>query len=222
MTLTVSRRLGITALVAVAVLAVVYPALRPYTDETTADGARAFASAAWAGAHSAAMVAFVLLPVGILGAAAHLPLGRGRTAATVLAWLGGAFVLPYYGAETFGLGAIGARAAADGDTGLLGLAEDVRMGGVALSFFGPGLLLLAASGVALAVASWRTPARLGGLLAGVALALYLPQYYVSPALRITHGVVLAAGCTLLAVALARRATASPAPASTSARSTRRP
>lgn len=203
----VSRRLGATALVAVAVLAVLYPALRPYTDETTLDGARAFASPAWAGAHSAAMVAFLLLPIALLGVTTHLHLGRGRSAAVVLAWLGGSLVLPYYGAETFGLGAIGARAAADGDAALLSLADDVRMGGVALTFFGAGLLLLAAAGVTLAVATWRTPARLGGLLAGLALALYLPQYYLAPALRIGHGVVLAAGCVLLALAVARRSPA---------------
>jgi hypothetical protein len=44
--------------------------------------------------------------------------------------------------------------------------------------------------------------RIGGLLVGAALATYLPQFFLAPSLRITHGVVLAAGCLLLAAGAA--------------------
>ncbi|GEN80350.1 hypothetical protein [Actinotalea fermentans] len=206
MNLSVSRSLGATALLLAALVFAAYPALRPYTDETTLDGARAFASGAWAAAHTAGMVGFVVLPVGLLGLAAHVAPGRGR-AAVVLAWLGGALVLPYYGAETFGLDVIGARAAADGDTGLLSLAEEFRTGALPVTTFGLGLLLLAGAGVALAATTWRTPARWGGTFVGTALVLYLPQFFAPPAARIAHGALLGVGCALLAATLLRRSAA---------------
>lgn len=207
MTLPVGRSVGGAALLLAALVFAAYPALRPYTDETTLDGARAFASGAWAASHTAGMVGFVVLPLGLLALAQHADLGRGRAAAVVLAWLGGALVLPYYGAETFGLAVVGARAAADGDPGLLSLAEEFRTGALPVTTFGLGLLLLAAAGVALAASTWRTRARWGGTLAGAALVLYLPQFFAPPAARIGHGALLGVGCALLATALLRPRTA---------------
>lgn len=206
MVLSVSRAAGAAALLLAALVFAAYPALRPYTDESTLDGARAFASGAWAAAHTLGMVGFVVLPLGLLGLAAHGELDRGR-AAVVLAWLGGALVLPYYGAETFGLGVIGARAAAEGDAGLLSLAEEFRTGALPVTVFGLGLLALAGAGVALAVGSRRTRARWGGALVGAALVLYLPQFFAPPAARIAHGALLGIGCALLAATLLRRSAA---------------
>jgi hypothetical protein len=206
MTVSVSRALGAAALLLAALVFAAYPALRPYADEATLDGARAFASVAWAAAHTAGMVGFVVLPLGLLGLATHVELGRGR-AAVVLAWLGGVLVLPYYGAETFGLAVIGARAAAEGDPGLLSLADDFRTGALPMTTFGIGLLLLAAAGVALAAGTWRTRARWGGVLVGAALVLYLPQFFAPPAARVAHGALLGVGCLLLAGTLVRRSVA---------------
>ena len=47
---------------------VLYPAIRPFSDETSLQGARAFGSTAWVWAHSLAIVAFVLLSLALLPA----------------------------------------------------------------------------------------------------------------------------------------------------------
>ena len=249
-----------------------YPALRPYTDETTLDGAAAMSSGAWVAAHVLAMAAFTLLTAGAAtlalltaklwrasaigahadGASAHgtpsadvmravvvpadvvpadvvpadvvpadvvpavptpsaaswlaAPAGaRPAVAATVLTWLGTSLVLPYYGAETFGLQVIGARAVADGDATLLELAPDFRYGALSMTLFAAGLLALTAAGILLAVARWSsgTLARTGGLLLGLGLALYLPQFFGPPSVRIAHGLLLAVGGAVTAVALLR-------------------
>ena len=54
---------------------------------------------------------------------------------------------------------------------------------------------------------WRTGTlgRTGGLLAGLGLMTYLPQFFGTPALRVTHGLVLGLGLVLIAVATARTA-----------------
>jgi hypothetical protein len=44
-----------------------YPAIRPFSDEASLGGAQAFASNAWLIAHSLAMVAFILLVLGLFG-----------------------------------------------------------------------------------------------------------------------------------------------------------
>src|SRR5437660_5388453 len=102
-------RLGALCLAVAGVLFVLYPAIRPFSDETTLRGAEAFASNAWIVAHVLAMLAFVLLSLGVLGSYAQLRRGAGEwpaALAVVLSWVAG-LTLPYYGAEAFGLHAIG-------------------------------------------------------------------------------------------------------------------
>lgn len=192
-----SRPLGATALAVAGALFFAYPALRPYADESTLGGAAAMSSTAWVASHLFGVAAFVLVAFGLIRTS--LP-GRSGRVATVSAWLGTVLVLPYYGAETFGLQVIAQRALDDGDASLLTLAEDLRLGAVPVTMFGAGLLALAVAGVALVVATWRGGPlpRLAGLLAGAGLALYLPQFFAAPALRIGHGVLLGAGLLLLA------------------------
>lgn len=197
---------GITAAGAFAVAGLAfaaYPALRPYSDEATLDGANAMASTAWVAAHSLGMVGFIALTLGVWSLRRLRP-SVSRAAALTVAptWLGVSLVLPYYGAETFGVRVIAERALASGDASLLELVEEFRYDVVALSFFGTGLVLLSAAGIALAVWLRSAPStmRLGGLLVGTAMATYLPQFFLTPALRISHGVVLGLGCLLLAAA----------------------
>ncbi|WP_154795603.1 hypothetical protein [Occultella kanbiaonis] len=192
------------ALAVAGVLFALYPAVRPWTDETTLAGAAAFASHQWVAAHTMGMVAFMLLAAALLVRAFES--GRAGPTAT-LAAVGAALVLPYYGAETFGLHAIGLRAVADADVSLLELADTVRYGPVPMTMFGLGLLALAVAGILLARDAWRAGglARAGGLLTGVMLALYLPQFFGTPAMRIGHGVLLAIGCIMLAIAWGRQA-----------------
>jgi Zinc-binding dehydrogenase len=59
-------RLGALALAIAGVLFVLYPAIRPYSDEASLQGAAAFASGAWIVAHVLAMLGFVLVALGLL------------------------------------------------------------------------------------------------------------------------------------------------------------
>jgi hypothetical protein len=210
---TLTARTAATVFVVAGLSFVTYPALRPYSDETTLDGAAAMASTAWVAAHTLGMVGFIALTLGVrslhrLRRAGRAP--RSGSASVALTWLGVSLVLPYYGAETFGVRVIAERALATGDASLLELVETFRYDTVALSFFATGLLLLAAAGIALArtLRGAAPTLRIGGLLVGAALATYLPQFFLAPSFRITHGVVLAAGFLLLAAGVAAGAATS--------------
>lgn len=178
------------------VLFVVYPALRPYSSEQGLAGAGAFASWQWAASHLCAIVAFVLLAQTV----ARMDLGR---VAAVMIGLGACLVLPYYGAEVFGVGAIGRRVGQSGDTGLLAVVDDIRFAGPAVTLFAAGLLLLAVGGVAAGRALWTSHRALGVMWA-MFLALYLPQFYAPPALRVAHGAGLGLAMVLLAADRLRR------------------
>jgi len=197
------------ALAAAGVLFAAYPLTRPYADETTLAGARAIASGSWIASHTFAMFGFILL-------AAALPVvqiltqsdstNRGGRKAAGLAGFGAALVLPYYGAEAFGLHAIAGRSLATDDATLLGLLDTVRYQPVAVTMFGVGLLLLAVAGVVLARTLWAagTALRWGSLILGGGLVLFLPQFFAPAPLRMTHGVLLGLGCVLVAITAWRR------------------
>jgi hypothetical protein len=178
-------------LVAAGALFVAYPALRPWGDATVDGMAGAFASPAWLVAHLAAVAGFVLVGFGIR------PLSR--VAATVW-WIGAGLVLPYYGAEAFALHALGLRSSGEA---LAAAADAVRNGPVQLIVFGVGLLLFAVAAV-LVAARGADRGRALALPFAVATVLFLPQFFLPPALRIAHGVLLGVGCVLLAVLVRRR------------------
>ena len=97
-----------------------YPALRPFSDEKSLNGARAFASTRWLVAHSLGIAAFILLAVGLFAVYEHIQdttAHRTARAGLLLSWIGVGLVLPYYGAEVFGLHAAGQQALTTGDTG---------------------------------------------------------------------------------------------------------
>jgi hypothetical protein len=206
----VSRnRLGALALAAAGVLFVLYPLLRPWHDENTVSGATAsMASTAWVAAHFCAMVGFILLPLGLLAVRGAIGTGRsstlaGRlaTVAAVVTWIAAGLVLPYYGAEDFGLHAIAGKHVG----GLLDVVRAVRYQPLAITIFGAGLIALAVGGVLAAVAVWRSGVlpRYAGVLVAVGTVLFLPQFFGPPAFRIGHGVVFGAGLVILAAALWR-------------------
>jgi hypothetical protein len=220
-------RAGLTAalLAAAGVLFVVYPALRPYSSETELEGALAFASDRWVLAHVCGMIAF-----GFLAAACVLTTsGASRTTQKsttqksttqkstttnspltgTAALLGVALILPYYGAEAFGLHAIGEAAVTHGAANLAEVAEAVRYQPVALTLFGAGWIVLAAAGIGWARMLWERGPRMGAALIGAGMVLYLPQFFLPPWLRIAHGVVLGAGLAAVAIAITR----APAPRS---------
>ncbi len=202
-------RLGASALLLAGVLFLAYPVVRPWHDETTTTGASAaMGSGAWVASHLFAMLGFILLPIGLLavvGVLVNTRVAHLAVAATVVTWVGAGLVLPYYGAEDFGLHAIAGPQGAGAD--LLELVEAIRFQPVAMTTFGAGLILLAIGAILAAVAVWRSGVlpRWGGVPLAVGLALFLPQFYTPPAARIAHGVLMAAGLILLGVALWRRA-----------------
>jgi hypothetical protein len=198
-------RMGAAALAAAGLLFLAYPAVRPWHDENTVAGAAAsMSSTAWVTAHFFAMLGFILMPLGLLALRAALAATRAEPlalAAAMLAWIGSGLVLPYYGAEDFGLHAIAGTAGPG--AGLLSLVHAVRDQPLAVTIFGAGLLLLAAAAIMVAVAVWRSHVlpRTSAILFATGMALFLPQFFGPPAVRIAHGILLAAGLIILAAAL---------------------
>lgn len=192
---------------AAGVLMAAYLLLRPYGDlrEDPAAVAEAFASPLWIAAH----VCGALAPACVAWLAVRLADLTGGAAAGFArrsGLAGAVLVLPYYGAETFGLHALG-RAALDGDTAALDLADPIRGQPVAVAMFGAGLLLLAASGIAVALAWQRSCSGGAGRGAawplGVMTALLLPQFFLPPAGRIAYGVAYLLAAAVLAAAAYR-------------------
>lgn len=207
------------AFVAAGLSFLLFPVLRPWPDETvaTAELATAFASDRWVVAHLCGILGLALLAPALLGLRTVLAQagpaadgdradarpGAGVGAATwalVTAWTGAGLAALYFGAEIFGIRTIAEAVLRDGDLGLLADVEVLRMQPWAVAVFAAGLLLLAVSGVLVAVALWRagTRARWAGVPLAAGLVLLLPQFFGGPELRITHGVLVAAGCVLVA------------------------
>src|SRR5262249_12908125 len=110
-------------------------------------------------------------------------------------------VVPYYGAEDFGLHAIAGSAGSRAD--LLSLVHAVRYQPLAVTIFGTGLLLLAAAAIMAAIAVWRSNVlpRASAILFATGMALFLPQFFSPATVRIAHGILLAAGSPPLAAHL---------------------
>jgi len=200
-------RLGAAAPAIAGVLFVLYPALRPFSDETSLAGAAAFASSAWLLAHMLAMVGFVLTTLGLLGlylSVQDTPAERLSFWALIVFWIGAGLMLPFYGGEAFGLHAIGERALANQSQALVSMAEVVRSG-AGLMMFLVGLLLLAAGAILSAAAVWKSGRlpRWSGVPFALGFALYIPQFFGSQPLRVAHGVLVAVGCVWLAAGMWR-------------------
>lgn len=204
-------RAGAVALAVAGVLFVLYPAIRPFSDETTLAGAQAFASNAWVVSHVMGMLGFIGVGLGLLGlyiALARTPAASQAVSkafwAVVLGWMGTGLTLTYYGAEVYGLRVIGRQALSQHDASVLTLAGQVR-GVPGEVIFAVGLVLVAVAGVMAASASWRLGglARWGALVVAAGLALYIPQFFFGQPVRVAHGALLAAGCLCLAAGLWR-------------------
>lgn len=199
------------------ILMATYLLLRPYGDAdsaTSPEAAAAYASQWWVVAHLAGALA--LVQVGRLGLRIDDLLGTTTTFAARWTGLAGAvLVLPIYGAETFGLHAVGRAGLADATAMTLvgGVRGQDHPAGMTL--FALGLLLLSVSGLSTAIA-WQGAARSGRWAApawaawpfAAGAALVLPQFFLPPAGRMAFGVVFAAASVLLAV-IAQRATTLP-------------
>jgi hypothetical protein len=200
-------RLGALALALAGVLFVLYPALRPWPDESTVDGAtRAMSSGWWVASHLFAIVGFILVPLGLLALRRAVGATRAEPvalAAAVASWIGAGLTLPYYGAEDFGLHAIAVQAVEGAGGDLLETVDAVRFHPVAATTFGLGLLLLAVGAILAATAIWRSRIlpRYSGVPFAIGFALFIPQFYAPPAVRIAHGVLVGAGLIWMALTL---------------------
>ncbi len=197
-----SSRAATLALLIAGVSFFLYPAVRPFSDEASLQGAAAFASQSWLLAHTLAMAGFVTLSLGLLGLWNHLratAAGLLAGAALLLSWIGTGLILPYYGAETFGLHTLGQEALRRQDAAVLALAKAIRWQ-EGLWFILPGLLALAVGAVTLAVAVWRSAVlpKWTGIPLAAGLVLFLPQFFTPQAVRLGHGALMLLGCLLLA------------------------
>ncbi|GAB3649608.1 hypothetical protein [Glycomyces tarimensis] len=210
-------RLGALGMAVAGILFVLYEAVAPRTDQTTLEGAESWASAGWAFSHIAAIVGLILIPMTWGALRMHLD-GIGaakpeRTAflAGALGVIGSGLTISYYGAEVYGLKAIGARAVADGDASLTEVGEAFRMDPTAATVFVIGLGLIAVAAVLAAVAVWRsgTMHRWSAVPMAVAMVLYLPQFFVPQPARIAWGALVAVSALWIAVELWRAAAKQP-------------
>ncbi len=193
-------RAGAVTLAVAAPLFLLYPALRPWADESTMEGAvHGMGSEWWTVSHMAAMIGFILVALGLLALQSIGAMTRVASAAVITSWIGAGLTLTYYGAETFGRGSIARHIEDPADFELLAQVDAERFGTAAIVTFGLGLLLLAVGGVLTAVAVWRSGVlpRFSGVLFGLGYALFLPQFFAPPAVRIAHGALLALGLVWL-------------------------
>ncbi|WP_278261125.1 hypothetical protein [Nocardia sp. AG03] len=196
-------RWSTTAFAIAAVLFLGYGILPPRADETTLAGAEAWASTGWLVGHLAAGIGFILYTLGLLGIYLTVRATRAEPIAlraTVIAWIGAGVTLLYYGAEVYGLRALGTRAVAEQNPALLGIGEDFRYDPTAATLFALGLGLLAVGAVLAAVAVWRagTLPRAAAVVQAVGFTLLIPQFFTPQPVRIAHAVLLAVGLLWLA------------------------
>ena len=200
-------RFGAAGLAIAGVLFVMYPAIRPFSDETTLEGAAAFASSSWLVAHVLAMIGFIL--ISLAAGALWLALSASRAErvafrAAVATAVGVGLSLPFYGGEAFGLHAIGTAALREQSTTILAISGDVR-GGAALVIFLAGLTVLGLGAVGLAIAAWRSGVlgKWSGVPFAVGFGLFIPQFFWAQPLRVAHGALIALGCFWIASELWR-------------------
>lgn len=205
-------RLGSGALAVAGILFVLYPAIRPFSDETSLQGAAAFASTAWIVAHLLAMGGFILLALGLLGLHSALQdssVVRLSFWALVVGLIGVGLTLPFYGGEAFGLHAIGQEALRQHNAALVSLTVVIR-GEPQLLMFTAGLLLIGISAIIVATAVWKsgTFAKWSGLPFALGFTLYLPQFFGTQPIRVAHGLLVMAGCLWIAWGLWRQSSRS--------------
>ena len=179
-----------------------YLVARPYGDAGShADTAQAFASTAWIIAHICGGLA--LAAIGQLGLRLHDL--NGSTAAKAARFFGlGSVVLtlPYYGAESFGLHAVGRMATTQ--PAILTLTNNIRYQPVAFVMFGVGLILLAIAGISVGMAATRSLAlrpKWAAWPLAVAIVLFPAQFFVPPVGRIGFGVAFALAAVVFTAAL---------------------
>lgn len=202
-------RTGAAAFAFAGILFVIYEAAAPrVTDQTSLAAAESWTSIGWSVAHIAAIAGLVLIPLGYGALRGYLAGTRDESTAAVaatLGYIGSALTISYYGAEVYGLAAIGQRAVADGDATLTEIGDAFRTDSTATTVFAIGLALVAVAAVLAAVAVWRsgTLNRWSAVPFAALLATMLPQYFLPHIGRIVWGAMVAAAALWLAAEMWR-------------------
>ena len=199
-------RLGSLALGISALLFVLFPMVRPFFPipsenspaQFTAVG-QAYIMPAWVGSHLIAMIALVLLLLGMLTLHAYLSNGQGERRAFVgmiFGLAGIALILPTLGVETYALPVLG-RAYLDGKADLSSILPSLYSGPDNIVMI-LGLLLLAIGGILLAIAIWSssTLPKWAGVVLAVGLLLWFPLF--PQIIRIIDGLLIGIGGIWLA------------------------
>jgi uncharacterized membrane protein len=207
--------MGALAFALAGVLFAIYEAAAPRLDQTTLEGAESWTSVGWTVAHLAAIVGLILIPLGYGALRGHLEGTRNeKTAfmAATIGYIGSALTISYYGAEVYGLKAIGERAVADGDATLTEVGDAFRYDPTAMTVFAIGLALIAVAAVLAAVAVWRsgTLHKWSGVPLAALLATMLPQYFLPHAGRIAWGAMVTVAALWLAAEMWRAGSKQPA------------
>lgn len=176
------------------VLLAAYIVLRPWGPDGEPDDVSAWGDVRWPLTHLAAVLGFVAIASGIHAMTRE---SRSRRLIDASSWTAVAMLLPYYGAEAYALHAIAEHGVSDETR----LAEAIRMGGIQASTFAIGWLALAVLGFAFVLElrhqGLRTKAAAWTLAAG--LATYLPVFYLPPAARVAHALLVGAAAVAVAV-----------------------
>jgi hypothetical protein len=204
-------RAGAISLALSGLLFVLFPAVRPFFDESTLQGAEQFASTKWVMAHAFGMGGFILLTLGFPGVYIRLQeTGAERRAfrALVLSWIGAGLTLPFFGAEAFSLQVIGQAAVNQNDAALIPLINSVRFG-PGIFFIISGLLLVGIAAIVMASAIWKSGSlpKWSGVPLAIGLALYIPQLQGNPMIqpiRIADGLLIAIGAIWIALGMLKQ------------------
>ena len=118
----------------------------------------------------------------------------------VLSWIGIGLTLPYYGAEVFGLHAVGQAVVDRNNPDLMSIVNNIRWE-VGIFWILAGLAALGVGVVLFAIAIWRSGrlAKWSGIVLAIAFALYIPQFAAGQPLRVAHGVLILIGALILAL-----------------------
>ncbi|GAA2170883.1 MULTISPECIES: hypothetical protein [Glycomyces] len=207
-------RMGALAFALAGILFAIYEAAAPRLDQTTLEGAESWTTAGWTIAHVSAIVALILVPLGYGALRGYLEGTRNeKTAflAATIGYIGSGLTISYYGAEVYGLKAIGQRAVEDGDATMTEVGNAFRYDPTAMTVFAIGLALIAIGAVFAAIAVWRsgTLNKWSAVPLAVLLVTMLPQYFLPQSGRIAWGVLVALASLWLAAELWRASAKQP-------------
>ena len=120
----------------------------------------------------------------------------------VFSWAGIGLTLPYYGAEVFGLHAVGQAVVDLDNPDLMSIVNNIRWE-VGIFWILTGLAALGVGVILFAIAIWRSGrlAKWSGIVLAVAFALYIPQFAAGQPIRVAHGALILLGGLILAWAM---------------------